>query len=50
MEEIPINYQNHSSLKLRNTLLTKLYSLYKIEYSHSKFQNKPFALPMVKEN
>lgn len=48
MQQIPINYWNHNSVKLRS-ILTKLCNLRKVEYNHSKFQNKQFALPRVRE-
>lgn len=40
MQQIPINYWHYNSVKLKS-ILTKLCNLYKVEYNHSKFQNKP---------
>lgn len=49
MQQIPIIYWNHNSVKLRSTLFTILRDLCEIEYSHCKFQNKPFALPVLRK-
>ena len=48
MQQISINYWTHNSVKVK-TILTKLYNLCKVEYRHSKFQNKSFVLPGVRE-
>lgn len=49
IQQIPIIYWNHNSVKLVSTILTKLNNLCKIECSHSKFQYKPFALLMLEK-